>query len=536
MKKAILFLILIISCNRQSTPVKPASVSQSKVTAEVPKQHSYVPVDFSYKGSGTPIDQEDESTPEAEAIIDDSKKPLDLKEGPYKGRKGLFIEVDIISEKVLSGTDQGNSGKEHYDVISSEGKISCRINPSKNDCTELYTDKIRNRSNPLKPDQLIDSIILPIAGVDDSSIYVHLNGSIHSIGSMEHGRYRFHLLEDGLIESKIFDANTGNFTLSSILINQLDHSSLKEETQIPQEAYKQLPSDATGKEQYFKIRGKYLYVRQDDFQQELLFFNKKDLSDEPEIALKNTFLECIKKHGSRENSDTHKEQCQPALTYHSYTYGDTQGHTTEYFIKYKSFNLESKVLEVNINDKSYFTSLSFCGVDFHTKCLFVNILETAYENDLQRIAKIKREKSNKDLNELIENLRPCLKSKHIECIKKYILKPDEVHKTDEEGCIDDSVDVPSYEFSVNDIPEIERCLNYDSLLFHGNALKGVQKFCFVAPDNVKKENVSARIMAVGNIDLLKTSYFKYSGSNDLPIPLSDFKARTLNNRDWHRGP
>ncbi len=78
--------------------------------------------------------------------------------------------------------------------------------------------------------------------------------------------------------------------------------------------------------------------------------------------------------------------------------------------------------------------------------------QTSYENDLSELNVLKENKSFRILNDLIVNLLPCLESKDIVCIKKYIVQPEDIYKSNEEGCLDFSVEIPQYEFAEADIP------------------------------------------------------------------------------------
>lgn len=91
--------------------------------------------------------------------------------------------------------------------------------------------------------------------------------------------------------------------------------------------------------------------------------------------------------------------------------------------------------------------------------------ESRYEKTIQEFTKVKVSKSQADLNFLLEKLLPCVKTRDLACVKKYIYSPK-----------------PSEDFLptvvTNEIlEELKVCLDYHRLLPHLRGTRGIKKVC-----------------------------------------------------------
>src|SRR5690606_18091594 len=89
---------------------------------------------------------------------------------------------------------------------------------------------------------------------------------------------------------------------------------------------------------------------------------------------------------------------------------------TNFYLKTDDTDFKKGYITLKDKDKNYYLDVRFCLKDPQF-CRFVNIEKSEYERDLERLEKIKKEKSFARLNTLIKELRPCVLKKDKECIK-----------------------------------------------------------------------------------------------------------------------
>jgi len=145
---------------------------------------------------------------------------------------------------------------------------------------------------------------------------------------------------------------------------------------------------------------------------------------------------------------------------------------TNFYLKTDDTDFKKGYITLKDKDKNYYLDVRFCLKDPQF-CRFVNIEKSEYERDLERLEKIKKEKSFARLNTLIKELRPCVLKKDKECIKKFFPKPVSKQQALING------EYPYEELVIDDefLKELEACLDYKSLLPHLLAFRGINKAC-----------------------------------------------------------
>ncbi|MFA5583229.1 MAG: hypothetical protein WDA09_03365 [Bacteriovoracaceae bacterium] len=145
---------------------------------------------------------------------------------------------------------------------------------------------------------------------------------------------------------------------------------------------------------------------------------------------------------------------------------------TNFYLKTDDTDFKKGYITLKDKDKKYYLDVRFCLKDPQF-CRFVNIEKSEYERDLERLEKIKKEKSFARLNTLIKELRPCVLKKDKECIKKFFPKPVSKQQALING------EYPYEELVIDDefLKELEACLDYKSLLPHLLAFRGINKAC-----------------------------------------------------------
>ena len=146
---------------------------------------------------------------------------------------------------------------------------------------------------------------------------------------------------------------------------------------------------------------------------------------------------------------------------------------TNFYLKTDDTNLEKGYVKLDISGKSYYLDTSFCQKNSH--CIFIDIDKSEYEKEMEKLKVIKEKKNFGPLNRFIEELKPCVVKKDKECIKKFFPKP--VSELDAE--IDGVYPYPEFDIDDEIISELMACLDYESLLPHLLAMKGIKKVCLI---------------------------------------------------------
>lgn len=170
---------------------------------------------------------------------------------------------------------------------------------------------------------------------------------------------------------------------------------------------------------------------------------------------------------------TNLNNCPYRLPYFIYLNGGGEGYELDLYggIVLEGINKDKTFAKVNVgNGQSAYLDLSFCKAEGYI-CKFEDRQKSHYETEIENLRKIQAEKSFGPLNDLIENLLPCVESRDVECIKKYIMKPADT---------DNRQFIGRYSAPVVDdqmILELRSCLQYDHLLPHLLASRGEKRVC-----------------------------------------------------------
>lgn len=137
--------------------------------------------------------------------------------------------------------------------------------------------------------------------------------------------------------------------------------------------------------------------------------------------------------------------------------------------KYKNISSDKKSVEITINNKPAYLDIRKCkwNTDEPSKsCEVVDFPKTKYEENLLALENTRKNKNHTNLNRAIALLGPCLVSKNVKCVEKYMTREGET-------------DTKFVETKINaDIfAELEACLDYRNLLAHQLASRGLKKAC-----------------------------------------------------------
>lgn len=140
------------------------------------------------------------------------------------------------------------------------------------------------------------------------------------------------------------------------------------------------------------------------------------------------------------------------------------------YLRTKDTDLKKKYVVLEVEGRDYYLDISFC--EKISVCRIVNIENSEYERDQERLKKLKENKSFWRMNFLIKNLKPCVLKKNKECIKKFFPKA----VSDNED-LDGENQFKKLVFDDDFFKELEACLDYKNLLPHLRAFRGVNKAC-----------------------------------------------------------
>lgn len=527
MFKISLFFLLfsLLSCNSGQT-VK-------KVERE-PSQQTYTPIpkDFELpKKEVEPVIEEEKSS---EPKPDETGVPFDLSKPELKDLKGLYYEFDLVEGDNVFGFNN-NGMSEIKLIINSDGKLkNCTAKMYKSDPTNCLDElqlRIVERKNPLKPEQKIKSVIFKVDDIKKQvrfKVFKEFYKGGAEVCYKEPYRCRYHLIMPGDNESTVMNKKTGIFYLSYHFYKNYFTENHVQSSVIPSNQELILPKDELYKELYFTMQGLYLHVRISGWEKEdTTIFEDKEFK-KPLFSLSSgsirptgTDIECWKsqkgqwKYWDKQNKEA---VCPYSFDVVLLDQSTTNSADINYYYRPKEIDENWKYASIEQNGKIFYISLNNC-VSKNT-CSFVYFPETEYQNDLKRLEAYKKNVDFKQLNDLQQNLLPCLEKKDLTCIKKYIVQPEDLYVADEEECIDSSIQVPAYTFSENDIDELKECIKYENLLIHLLAMKGKNKYCLFAPPEVlKNENDrSTKILAVGNLENIQRSYRSYDYEPPVILP------------------
>lgn len=121
--------------------------------------------------------------------------------------------------------------------------------------------------------------------------------------------------------------------------------------------------------------------------------------------------------------------------------------------------------------RDWFLDISFCKPG---QCTKIVIDKSEFEFLWDKLQVVKNKRSHSGMNYLIENLLPCLHAKNIPCIKRHIASTEEYKKF---YLSNSEYAISEVEIDEDLISELKQCLDYDNLLPHLLASRGVSKAC-----------------------------------------------------------
>lgn len=157
--------------------------------------------------------------------------------------------------------------------------------------------------------------------------------------------------------------------------------------------------------------------------------------------------------------------------------------STNYYLKTEDKNLLKGHVSINIKEKKYYLDTSFCQKN--SICTFIDIDKSEYEKEMEKLAIIKEKKNFGPLNLFIKELKPCVVNKDKKCIKKFFPKP----VTEMEAEIDGVYLYEEVDIDDELISELLACLDYESLLPHMLAMRGIKKACLMKLPDIGGENL-----------------------------------------------
>lgn len=164
-------------------------------------------------------------------------------------------------------------------------------------------------------------------------------------------------------------------------------------------------------------------------------------------------------------------------------------------LKISRFDNLKKIGTVSINDTDYFIDLNFCSRSAGT-CKIEDKKISDFGKAFVNLKLTQQKKDYQELNYLIENLKPCVLKKDVDCIKRFFVTQQEVKQTS------------NYKFEY--IPDVSNelidslnaCLDYKSLLpYGGRLLDGKGNVCILDDRN----NADVKIYSVTLPDAYKNN-------------------------------
>jgi len=397
--------------------------------------------------------------------------PLDLTDSRWKDHQGLFYELDF-GPVVFSFLND-----DHLSVwLGPNLKCGSGNNESWADCLTFFEPLMHERVSA--EGKKIISLVVPVTDFDGVPV-TFVNGKALRMTTVNLPT-RYHLIKKGDIKSQVFSRGYNELKITAMIYADYPDTPPVKLKDI--DSFKKLlPADFNSKDDYFLMKGKYLKIvnSYDPKASEIDFYLDADLTGDPVL---------LKSH--------------PVVIDES----NSNGNYFKTFIKFKSYDLEKNIITVTDGSRDIYASLGLCR---KLECSFVYYPQSSYENDLLEIELIKNRKKESEIMWLIDKIQPCLLSKDEKCIDSFFLQKNETPGEDESPCIDATVNLPVYTFSLKDFDELKACMRAESIMFHKLALKGNKKFCSLAPLHTLNQHTSNKLIAIGSFEIVKADYRNY---------------------------
>lgn len=436
-------------------------IEEAPVAADVEKENQY----YLKK-------EKSEIVAEEKFKADPLNVPLDLTDSKWKDHQGLYYELDLGGGWV--GFDFLN--EDHLSVGFSPN-LKCHGSKRKPwpDCLSVFEPLLHERVSV--EGKKIFSLVVPVTDFDRVPVML-INGKALRM-TTDNLPTRYHLIKKGELKSQVFSREYSKLKLTAlvyagypdappVVLNEL--VSLK----------KMLPADFKNKDDYFLMKGKYLKIVNyyNPKESVIEFYPSMDLSGEP-VELKAV----------------------PVVIDDS----NSNGNDLKSFLKFKAYDDERNLIIVSDGSRDFYGSLGLCR---KLECTFVYYPQSRYENDLLEIELIQKKKIKSEIQSLVDKMQGCIAKKDEKCIDSLFLKQAETPGDEDSPCIDMTVKLPSYSFTMDDFEELKACMKIESLMFHKLAFKGNKKFCSLA-DFHPTIGAPFKLLAIGPQEIIKADYRNY---------------------------
>lgn len=509
----VVFMLILVSCEDDAKKKDETSKTVKKIEAQ--NKQTYTPVPSNPTQEVPEAGAEDYEIPEInldDVVVEDTGRPINILTEGFKDRVGVFLEADLQAENMVRIEFEG----ERLTIGLKDNKVDCQsnLNTLSGRCLDIVSNNVRTVSG-LSPGVM--SIIIPIQDIGVNARHVSLiNNEVVSVDTSYH-QTRYHIVRSGDLNSRVLPSRVSSLVLSSeIYRDQPDLPESAEDFSGPQA---RLPSDFLMKREYFSMRGRYFLIEDNGWDDGgIKVFASPDLNGIPVYKITSLNYDGCRKDTDKTwfkyDEKKNKIKCDSRPDFILVDRSTTNSVDRQYFFKFKSFDLDKGYVQVGVGDDNFYLDIRHCK----NSCSFQYYPFSRYETDLMNLEVVKKNKSHKELNELIDSLKPCFENNDIKCISSKFLQSSEVYAQDEEGCIDSSVSIPNYTFLKEDLEELKECLKYENLEFHQLSSRGKSKECIFAPSDTKKENVSARLLSIGPHSDLKADYRNYSYESYISVP------------------
>lgn len=164
-------------------------------------------------------------------------------------------------------------------------------------------------------------------------------------------------------------------------------------------------------------------------------------------------------------------------------------YKTNHYIEYVRVDREMNYLEILVDGVKHYVDIRVCKKNTEN-CKEVDIKLSDYEKDWIKLKKHQEKKDLYGMNYLIANLRPCVEKKDIACIRKFLPDPTE------DDYLSDwyaGYEIPSIKIDDELIKELKACLDYNNVLPHLYASRGISKVCIFhfrdQPEKINESNI-----------------------------------------------
>lgn len=140
-------------------------------------------------------------------------------------------------------------------------------------------------------------------------------------------------------------------------------------------------------------------------------------------------------------------------------------------LPYDRISVDKKSLEITMAGKKYYVDIRGCDLAGKADkgCKEVVVEKSLIEIAQDNLKKVQKERSHEGLNDAIKRLLPWVRSKDKASLQKYFERKAYDEVTDEHN--------PAIKVDDDILKELEACLNYDHLLPHLKASRGIKLAC-----------------------------------------------------------